>query len=263
MPKFLSSVAQAKDRDTVACLLDPIIDRPVMELEPSPGPFRRIINMAVLCGVNQFQTYLRWADYEPAVYRGMCEYIGRLAAVLRGARSAATVAMYYPIETFQSEFLPSPDFTHTTETPYYPSVWRRMMDMMETQNTIARSLLLQGIDFNWLHGDWIEKGKVEKGCLIAANGRYRTIVMPEVELLPLAVARKVMMTPLVRGRPLSRPFKTCLSAAGSRPSTGRDAMSPSAPSPPTSMYTKPRIATDVSQCLLCLRSRVPRRKTRR
>jgi hypothetical protein len=66
-----------------------------------------------------------------------------------------------------------------------------MMDMMDTQNTIARSLLLQGIDFTWLHGDWIEKGKVEKGCLIAANGRYRTIVMPEVELLPLAVARKL------------------------------------------------------------------------
>jgi hypothetical protein len=191
MPKFLSSVAQAKDRDTVACLLDPIIDRPVMELKPSPGPFRRIVNMAVLCGVNQFQTYLRWADYEPAVYRGMSEYIGRLAAVLRGARSAATVAIYYPIETFQSEFLPSPDLAHTTETSYYPPVWRRMMEMVETQNTIARSLLLQGIDFNWLHGDWIEKGKVEKGCLIAANGRYRTIVMPEVELLPLAVARKL------------------------------------------------------------------------
>jgi hypothetical protein len=59
------------------------------------------------------------------------------------------------------------------------------------QDEVVRSLFLQGIDFTWLHGDWIEKGKVEKGCLIAANGRYRTIVMPEVELLPLAVARKL------------------------------------------------------------------------
>jgi hypothetical protein len=59
------------------------------------------------------------------------------------------------------------------------------------QDEVVRSLFLQGIDYTWLHGDWIEKGKVEKGCLIAANGRYRTIVMPEVELLPLAVARKV------------------------------------------------------------------------
>jgi hypothetical protein len=59
------------------------------------------------------------------------------------------------------------------------------------QDEVVRSLFLQGIDYTWLHGDWIEKGKVEKGCLIAANGRYRTIVMPEVELLPLAVARKL------------------------------------------------------------------------
>ncbi|MEI6337315.1 MAG: hypothetical protein WCQ57_01875, partial [Verrucomicrobiota bacterium] len=191
MPKFLSSVAQAKNRTTVACLLDPIIDRPVMELKPSPGPFRRIVNMAVLCGVNQFQTYLRWADYEPAVYRGMSEYIGRLAAVLRGARSAATVAMYYPIETFQSEFLPSPDFTHTTETPYYPPVWHGMMEMVDAQNTIARSLISTGIDFNWLHGDWIRDARVEDGVLVAASGRYSTIIMPQVELLPLDVAKKI------------------------------------------------------------------------
>jgi hypothetical protein len=191
MPKFLSSIAQAKNRTTVACLLDPIIGRPVMQLKPSPGPFRRIINMAVLCGVNQFQTYLRWADYEPAVYRGMSEYIGRLAAVLRGALSAATVGVYYPIETFQAEFLATPDFVHTTETSRYPPAWRPMIEMMDTQNTIARSLLLQGIDFTWLHGDWIRDARVEKGWLVAANGRYRTIVMPEVGLLPLAVARKL------------------------------------------------------------------------
>ena len=56
---------------------------------------------------------------------------------------------------------------------------------------MARSLILRGIDFNWLHGDWIREGRVEKGVLVAANGRYTTIVMPEVELLPLDVAQKL------------------------------------------------------------------------
>jgi hypothetical protein len=191
MPKFLSSVAQAKDRDTVACLLDPIIDRPVMDLTPTPEEFRRIVDMAVLCGVNQFQTYLRWDEYEPAVYRGMSEYTGRLAAVLRGARSAATVAMYYPIETFQAEFLPTPGFVHTTETSYYPPAWQGMMEMVDAQNTIARSLISTGIDFNWMHGDWIREARVEDGVLIAAGGRYSTIIMPQVELLPLDVAKKI------------------------------------------------------------------------
>jgi hypothetical protein len=191
MPKFLSSVAQAKDHDTVACLLDPIIDRPVMDLTPTPEEFRRIVNMAVLCGVNQFQTYLRWADYEPAVYRGMSEYIGRLAAVLRGARSAATVAMYYPIETFQAEFLPASGFVMTHDSAWYPLQWRRMQAMREGYDAIAKSLVTTGIDFNWLHGDWIRDAKVEDGWLVAANGRYRTLIMPQVEVLPLDVAEKI------------------------------------------------------------------------
>jgi hypothetical protein len=56
---------------------------------------------------------------------------------------------------------------------------------------VVRSLFLQRIDFTWLHGDWIRDARIEKGWLVAANGRYRAIVMPEVELLPLAVARKL------------------------------------------------------------------------
>lgn len=191
MPKFLSSVAQAKDRTTVACLLDPIIDRPVMNLTPSPGQFRRIVDMAVLCGVNQFQTYLRWNEYEPSVYRGMSEYAGRLCAVLRGARSAATVALYYPIETFQAEFLPASGFVMTHDSTWYPPQWRRMQEMREGYDAIAKSLVTTGIDFNWLHGDWIRDAKVEDGWLVAANGRYRTLVMPQVELLPLDVAEKI------------------------------------------------------------------------
>jgi hypothetical protein len=190
-PKFLSSVAQAKNRDTVACLLDPIIDRPVMNLTPSPEQFRRIVNMAVFCGANQFQTYLRWADYDPAVYRGMSEYAGRLAAVLRGARSAATVAMYYPIETFQAEFLPAAGFVMTHDKTWYPPHWDRMQKMRESYDTIAKSLTTMGIDFNWLHGDWIREARVENGILVAAGGRYSTLVMPQVEVLPLDVAEKI------------------------------------------------------------------------
>ena len=108
--------------------------------------------------------------------------------MLRGARSAATVGIYYPIETFQAEFLPSPG---TWKREVWPEAWRRMEQRIRDQDEVARSLFLHGIDFTWLHGDWIEKAKVEKGWLVAANGRYRTLVMPEVELLPLTVAQKI------------------------------------------------------------------------
>jgi hypothetical protein len=188
MPKFLSSVAQAKDRKDVVALLDPIVARTVHDLVLPAQKIRRIVNLAAFCGVNRFTNYLFWDQYDPADYRALNEYIGRLCLVLQGARSAATVAVYYPIETLQAEFLPaaavwSPEF--------WPKVWQRIVERIKDQDEVARSLVLRGIDFNWLHGDWIREGHVEDGVLIAANGRYTTIVMPEVELLPLDVAEKL------------------------------------------------------------------------
>lgn len=184
MPKFLSSVAQAKGRTTVAALLDPIIDRPVALLVPPAADVRRFVGMAALGGVNQFTNYFLWHQYDPAVYRGLNDYIGRLCVVVRGATSAATVAMYYPIETFQAAFLPS-------AAALEGEGWNRVRARSERQDTVARSLMDRGIDFNWLHGDWIRDGRVEDGCLVTAGGRYAMVVMPEVEILPLAVARRL------------------------------------------------------------------------
>lgn len=188
MPKFLSSVAQAKNRDTVAALLDPLIARPTPGLTMAPGNVRRIANMAAFCGVNKFTNYLDWDKYDPADYRSLNEYIGRLSLVLRGARSAATVAVYYPIETFQADFLPSPSTWHRE---FWPDSWRGLFERIKDQDEVARSLILNGVDFNWLHGDWIRDARVEDGAMIAAGGRYTTIVMPQVELLPLDVAQKL------------------------------------------------------------------------
>ena len=188
MPKFLSSIAQAANRDAVIGLLDPMLARPFHDLKLPPEKVRRIVNLAALGGVNQFMNYFYWYEYDPEIYRALNEYVGRLCLVLQGARSAATVGIYYPIETFQAEFLPS---SSTWSREFWPKAWHRMIQRIADQDMVARSLFLQGIDYTWLHGESIEKAQVEKGWLVVANGRYRTIVMPEVELLPLAVARKL------------------------------------------------------------------------
>ena len=186
MPKYLSSVAQFKNRPIVSALLDPIIYRAKPNLTPLPQDFRRIVNMAVFSGVNQFQTYLAWDQYDPATYRGMSEYLGRLSLALRGARNAATVALYYPIETFQANFIPAPDFWTMPVTE-----WQTLRSLQGTLNNAAQNLCKAGIDFNWLHGDWIRDAVVEGGELVVGSHRYATVVLPRVELLPLAVAQKL------------------------------------------------------------------------
>jgi autotransporter-associated beta strand protein len=186
MPKFLSSVAQFKNRPIVSALLDPLIYRSQPNLTPLPQDFRRIVNMAVFSGVNQFQTYLYWDQYDPATYRGMSEYLGRLSLALRGARNAATVGLYYPIETFQANFIPAPDFWTMPITE-----WQTLRSMQGTLNNAAQNLCKAGIDFNWLHGDWIRNAVVEGGVLVVGSHRYSTVVLPRVELLPLPVAQKL------------------------------------------------------------------------
>ncbi len=186
MPKFLSSVGQFKNRATVAGLLDPIIYRSIAQLVPLPDHFRRVVNMAVLSGINQFQTYLYWDQYPAALYRGMNEYIGRLSLVLRGAQNAATVGVYYPIETFQANFLPVPDFWTQT----IPN-WETLRGWQVGLNNTAMHLIRAGIDFNWVHGDWIRDATIENGCLVIGPHRYSAIVLPRTEVLPLAVATKL------------------------------------------------------------------------
>ena len=207
MPKFLSSVAQARGRTVVAGLLDPIINRPVAQLRPPPEDVRRFVGLAALCGVNQFTTYIGWQQYAPAVYRDLNDFIGRLCVVLRGATSAASVAVYYPIETFQAAFLPSADLLAG-------GAWSRVQEPAVRQDTVARALVTQGIDFTWLHGDWIRDGRVEQGHLVAAGGRYSTIVMPDVEMLPLAVARRLAEFQAGGGRII---WVQCLPTLGDAP----------------------------------------------
>ena len=186
MPKFLSSVGQFKNRTTVAGLLDPIIYRSIAQLVPLPDHFRRIVNMAVLAGVNQFQTYLVWNQYPAALYRGMNDYLGRLSLVLRGAKNAATVGVYYPIETFQANFLPVPDFWAGT----IPD-WETMRTWQVGLDNTAMHLTRAGIDFNWVHGDWIRDAAIENGCLVIGSHRYSALVLPRAEVLPLNVATKL------------------------------------------------------------------------
>jgi len=204
MPKFLSSVAQARGRTVVVGLLDPIINRPVAQLQPTPEDVRRFVGLAALCGVNQFTTYTAWQRYDPGVYRSLNDSIGRLGVVLRGATSAATVGVYYPIETFQAALLPSADLLSG-------QAWMRVQGPAERQDTVARSLVTQGIDFTWLHGDWISEGRVEAGHLVTAGGRYATLVMPDVEILPLAVAKKLAEFQAGGGRII---WVQCLPALG-------------------------------------------------
>ncbi len=197
MPRLVASAAQLQGREQVSVLIDPIVDRRGMTLTPSPEFMLRFINMAALMGVNRFSSYVLWERYPPEVYRRFNENVGRLGVMLTGARNVSNVALYYPIETFQSLFLPSAKSfgDWLGERPEAAAGH-------DVQEKVIRSLYRNGCDFSWLDGDAVLRAEIRDGRLVIGAHTYTTVIMPRVELLPLAVLEKLRRFEAAGGRVL-------------------------------------------------------------
>lgn len=197
MPRLIASAAQLQGRELVSVLIDPVVDRRTMTLQPSPEFMLRFINMAALMGVNQFTSYVWWDRYPPEVYRRFNENVGRLSVMLKGARNVSSVAMYYPIETFQSLYVPSPKVF---------AEW--LKDRPEAaaghdvQEKLIRSLYRHGVDFSWLDGDAVLRAEICEGRLVIGAHAYTSLIMPRVDLLPLAVLQKLQRFEAAGGKVL-------------------------------------------------------------
>lgn len=197
MPRLIGSAAQLQGRELVSVLIDPIVDRQIATLTPSPEFMLRFINMAALMGVNRFTSYVFWDRYAPGVYRGFNENVGRLGVMLTGARNASSIAMYYPIETFQSLSVPSPKaFGEWLKDQPEAAAGH------ETQELVARQLYHNGVDFSWLDADAVLRAEIREGRLVIGAHAYTSIIMPRVELLPLAVLQKLRQFEAAGGRVL-------------------------------------------------------------
>lgn len=185
-PKQISSIAQLNGQKTVSCLIDPIVNRKKPTLQPSIDMTMRSVNMLFLAGVNQLSSYVNWYDYQPNDYRQLNEYIGRLAVILRGASNSSNIAMYYPIETFQSQYLPSPKQPYGAELENPES-----LNGQRAQEKIIRNLYQNGFDFNWLDHKAILASKIIGNRIVIGKNEYSTIIMPHINLLPLAIIKKL------------------------------------------------------------------------
>lgn len=197
MPRMIGSAAQLQGRELVSVLIDPIVDRRTMTLQPSPEFMLRFINPAAMMGVNQFTSYVLWDRYPADAYRRFNENVGRLGVMMKGARNVSNVAMYYPIETFQSLHTPSPKVF---------GEWLKDQPEAaaghETQEKVIRSLYQNGCDFSWLDGDAVLRAEIREGRLVVGPHEYTSIIMPRVDLLPLAVVRKLQQFEAAGGKVL-------------------------------------------------------------
>ncbi|MDT8391389.1 MAG: hypothetical protein RRC34_12870 [Lentisphaeria bacterium] len=188
--RFFSSVTAWKKRDATLMLLDPIIGGYGMgRLSPDLPLLLNSVNMASFHGVSIFSSYMprvpsaEAKGYSKEQYRFLNEYIGRLTQVLRGAKREAGVALYYPIAMFQADLLASDQF--------WPDIVKWHKHRQNDWDTTEKALLDHDIDYMIVHPEGVAEGAVADGRIRIGDGTYHTLVMPQMEFLPLAAARQL------------------------------------------------------------------------
>lgn len=189
--RFFSSVTAWKERDATLMLLDPIIGGYGRNrLSPDMPLLLNAVNMASFHGVNIFSSYLPRVPgkgakgYTKEEYNFLNEYTGRITQVMRGAHREAGVALYYPIAMFQSDLIAADD--------RWGNINQRHNGRQKAWDNTENALLNGDIEYMIVHPDGVEEAKIKDGKMTIGRGSYHTLVIPQMDMLPLAVAEKLV-----------------------------------------------------------------------
>lgn len=121
--------------------------------------------------------------YTKEEYRFLNEYIGRITQLLRGAEREAGVALYCPIAMFQADLVASRD--------RWGDINRQHSKRQQAWDNTEQALLNGDIEYMIVHPDGVAEAEISDGRLKVGRGSYHTLVMPQLDFIPLAVSKKL------------------------------------------------------------------------
>lgn len=197
--RFFSSVTSWKKRDMTIMLLDPIIGGYGRKrLSPRLPLLLNSVNMACFHGANLFTSYLPLeprqgkvvnghvegaTGYTKDEFRFFNEYTGRLTQVLRGAQREAAVGLYYPIAMFQADLIASNKF--------WPNIIKLHAERQHKWDNTEKVLIKGDVEYMILHPEGVEEAEIEAGKMKIGYGTYHTLVMPQLDYIPLKVSQQL------------------------------------------------------------------------
>ena len=135
-------------------------------------------------GVTEFTLYYQIDGRGEETYRQYCDFVGRLNAVLRNAQLYRPVLLYYPVDTFQEEYIPTADkYSMQTQS----AVARKAVDSFER---LGLHMTQTQVPFTLIDSEFLAKAEFKNGELEIAGSRFHTLVLPDVTL-PKSIAEKV------------------------------------------------------------------------
>ena len=137
-------------------------------------------------GVTEFTLYYGMRDRSLEDYRAYCEYVGRLNALLKPARRASEVLLYYPIHDLWSEYLP------VAEPLKLESQSPRAQQLVQSFMKLGQYLQRNQIPFTVVdHEQLANIAARADGSVRPGEGQYATVILPQSVELPASLERLI------------------------------------------------------------------------
>jgi hypothetical protein len=155
--------------------------RPAGDLRPNgvvtETEIRGTVNRQIVAGVNCMTSYYSFQDLTDEQLRRLNEWVGRCCTALRGGHQVADIAVLYPVESLWTKFVPSRHWTHDS-----PGT----VEIEGLYRATAESLFQSQRDFTFVDSRALTEARVKAGALVHGQLRWRAVILPGADTLPLA-----------------------------------------------------------------------------
>ncbi len=143
---------------------------------------RGTCNRQIVAGVNTITSYYSFTDLSDDQLQRLNDWVGRCGTALRGGHQVADIAVMYPAESLWTKFVPSRHWAReAVAAGRIESLYRGA----------AESLFASQRDFTFVDSRALTEAGVEPAMLVHGKLRWRVVVLPGVDTLPLAAWEKL------------------------------------------------------------------------
>ncbi|MCX6907547.1 MAG: glycosyl hydrolase [Verrucomicrobia bacterium] len=181
--RLLSSVAELEGRTVTMCETSDHSQRyrPAGDKRPvrivTEEEIRGTCNRLIFGGINTITSYYSFQNLSDVQLQRLNLHIGRCCTMLTGGHQVADIAVLYPIESLWPEFTPATQGARGS-----PATVR----VEHAYRLVSDSLYGAGRDFTYVDSGALTKAKAEDGALVHGKLRWRAVVLPCADTLPLA-----------------------------------------------------------------------------
>lgn len=170
--KYGSSSAHVCGRNDIMSEVSDYSDRTHGQITTSI--YQRLGALALQCalGITTFTSYFGWKGMDPEDIRRLMTFCGRIQPAVRFGTHVAPVAVLYPIRTAWAQYIPTSEVLSADSQP------EPLASMDDALLRIARGLLRNQIDFDFVDSRSLQGADIQSGMLSIANETYELLLIP-------------------------------------------------------------------------------------